>query len=51
MFVGDTVWDVQACVKAGVECIAEQLADIASRGAKLSRRAGTETGAGAAGDR
>ena len=22
VFVGDTVWDVQACVKAGVECIA-----------------------------
>ena len=31
--------------------VAEQLADIASRGAKLSRRAGTETGAGAVGDR
>ena len=22
VFVGDTVWDVQACVKAGVACIA-----------------------------
>jgi phosphoglycolate phosphatase-like HAD superfamily hydrolase len=22
VFVGDTVWDVQACVKAGVGCIA-----------------------------
>ena len=22
VFVGDTVWDVQACVKAGVDCIA-----------------------------
>ena len=31
--------------------VAEQLADIASRGAKLSRRAGTGTGAGAPGDR
>jgi trehalose 6-phosphate synthase len=31
--------------------VTEQLADIASRGAKLSRQAGTETGAGAAGDR
>ena len=29
--------------------VAEQLADIASRGAKLSRQAGTETGAGATG--
>ena len=31
--------------------VAEQLADIASRGAKLSRQAGTETGAGATGGR
>ena len=31
--------------------VAEQLADIASRGAKLSRRTGTGTGAGAPGDR
>ncbi len=31
--------------------VTEQLADIASRGAKLSGQAGAETGAGATGDR